>query len=187
VTEHVFQGLMTSYCVFETAIGFGGIAWGPTGVVGTQLPEASETSVRQRLRRRFPGAGEASPSALVRDAISKMSALLRGEAADLSDVELDMERVPERSRQVYEIARTIPPGRTMTYGQIASRLGEDPRIAIEVGQALARNPFPIVVPCHRVLAANGKLGGFSAAGGVATKQRLLAIEQANVAWQPSLL
>jgi methylated-DNA-[protein]-cysteine S-methyltransferase len=84
------------------------------------------------------------------------------------------------------VARTIAAGETLTYGQIATRLGE-PRLAREVGQALARNPFPIIVPCHRVLAAGGKLGGFSASGGVATKQRLLSIERANVAWQLPLM
>jgi methylated-DNA-[protein]-cysteine S-methyltransferase len=94
--------------------------------------------------------------------------------------------VPLFARQVYEVVRTIPPGQTLSYGQVATRLGE-PRLAREVGQALARNPYPIVVPCQRVLAADGKLGGFSASGGVATKQRLLLIEQANVAWQMPLL
>jgi methylated-DNA-[protein]-cysteine S-methyltransferase len=93
-----------------------------------------------------------------------------------------MDRVDAFDRRVYEAARAIPAGETASYGQLASRLG-DPRLAREVGQALARNPFPIVVPCHRVIAARGGLGGFSARGGVATKQRLLAIEQANVSWQ----
>jgi methylated-DNA-[protein]-cysteine S-methyltransferase len=111
-----------------------------------------------------------------------MSQLLSGAEADLSGVRLDMQRVPPFEQRVYEVARTIPKGQTLTYGQIATRLG-DPARARDVGQALARNPFPIVVPCHRVLAAGGKLGGFSAAGGVATKQRLLSIERANVSWQ----
>ena len=100
----------------------------------------------------------------------------------LSRIRLDLEGVPSFERQVYEVARTIPAGETVTYGQIATRLG-DSRAAREVGQALARNPFPIVVPCHRVVAAGGKLGGFSARGGLATKQRLLSIERANVSWQ----
>jgi methylated-DNA-[protein]-cysteine S-methyltransferase len=107
---------------------------------------------------------------------------LSGESPDLSFVQIDLNNIPALDRRVYELARTIPPGETLTYGQIATRLG-DPLLARDVGQALARNPFPIVVPCHRVVAAGGKLGGFSARGGVATKQRLLAIERANISWQ----
>ncbi len=119
-------------------------------------------------------------------AIERIYTLLQGQSSDLSGIRLDMERVPVFERRVYEVARTIAPGETLTYGQIAGRLGE-PRLAREVGQALAHNPFPIIVPCHRVLAAGGKLGGFSASGGVATKQRLLSIERANVAWQLPLV
>ena len=118
-------------------------------------------------------------------AIDAMTALLRGESTDLASVRLDMRGVPPFERSVYEIARTIPFGATLTYGQVALRLG-DGRLAREVGQALAHNPFPLVVPCHRVLAAGGKLGGFSARGGVATKQRLLSIERADVSWQLAL-
>ena len=109
-------------------------------------------------------------------------ALLDGQPSDLSGVQLDMARVPAFDQQVYAVARTIPVGETVSYGQIARRLG-DPGLARDVGQALARNPFPIVVPCHRVIAAGGRLGGFSARGGLATKQRLLSIERANVSWQ----
>jgi methylated-DNA-[protein]-cysteine S-methyltransferase len=121
----------------------------------------------------------------VAKAIEGIRALLGGAAVDLSDVPLNMDAVEPFERRVYDVARTIPVGQTLTYGQIATRLG-DRLLARDVGQALGRNPFPIVVPCHRVLAANGKLGGFSAPGGVATKQRLLEIEQANVSWQLSL-
>ena len=178
--------MTAGFSVFETALGWGGVAWGECGVVGIQLPEPDAGRVRARLRRRFADLPEGPPPPAIQDAIRAMQALLSGEPADLSGVALDMQRVPPFARGVYEIARTIQAGQTVTYGDIASRLGE-PRLAREVGQALARNPFPIVVPCHRVLAAGGKLGGFSAAGGVATKQRLLTIERANVAWQPALL
>ncbi|HEY3061127.1 MAG TPA: methylated-DNA--[protein]-cysteine S-methyltransferase [Chloroflexota bacterium] len=175
--------MTSSYCVFETAIGTGGIAWADGRVTGVQLPEPYAARVRARLRRRFPGTVEAAPNAAIRRAIDSIVALLRGENVDLSTVELDTERVPEFAQRVYEVARAIPAGQTLTYGEIARRLGEPPQMARDVGQALARNPYPIVVPCHRVLAAGGKLGGFSAAGGVATKQRLLEIERANVTWQ----
>jgi methylated-DNA-[protein]-cysteine S-methyltransferase len=171
--------MSASFAIFETPLGSGGIAWSDEGVVGIQLPEHDP---RSRLRRRFPNAREAAPPPEVAKTIEAMQSLLSGRLCDLSAVRLDMRRVPELAQRVYAIARTVPPGETVTYGEIARRLG-DPLLAREVGQALARNPFPIVVPCHRVLAAGGKLGGFSAAGGVATKQRLLAIERANVSWQ----
>jgi len=173
------------FCTFGTPIGFGGIAWGEHGVRGLELPEADVAHVRARVHRRFPEARESEPSPEIADAIVRIVRLLGGAPADLTDVRLDFDRVPELAQRVYEVARTIEPGKTLTYGQVAARLG-DPLLAREVGQALGRNPFPIVVPCHRVIAAGGKLGGFSAAGGVATKQRLLEIERANVSWQLSL-
>ena len=137
------------------------------------------------MRRRFPDTPEAPPPPAVERAIEGIVALLQGEAIDLSAVALDMEHVPPFERRVYEVARTIPPGATLAYGDIAARLGA-PGEAREVGQALGQNPFPIVVPCHRVLAAGGKVGGFSANGGIATKLRLLTIEGARTSPEPSL-
>ncbi len=172
---------MTAYgfALFDTAIGRCGIAWGEHGVAGVQLPEAREPETRKRLLQRFPDAQEASPPIDVQRALDGIVALLHGEASDLSAVALDMDSVPPFHRRVYEVARTIPPGGTLSYGEIAVRLGA-PGSARAVGQALGRNPFAIVVPCHRVLAAGGKVGGFSANGGIATKLRLLSIEgQAN--------
>jgi methylated-DNA-[protein]-cysteine S-methyltransferase len=146
-----------------------------------QLPESSDGATRARLRRKAPGAEEASPqSPSVSLAIEAMVALLSGERSDLSFIAVDMTHVSPFNRSVYEIARTIAPGETRTYGEIATRLG-DKLLSRAVGQALGENPFPIVVPCHRVLAANGKTGGFSANGGVTTKFRILAIERARVA------
>ena len=173
------------YTLFDTAVGRCGIAWGERGVLGVLLPEASEEATRLRLLRRYPRALEAAPADAVRRARDKIAALLNGEARDLSDVVLDMSGVPEFERRVYEVARTIPPGAVLTYGEIARRLGE-PGLARAVGQALGRNPFPIVVPCHRVLAAGGKSGGFSAPGGIATKRRLLAIESVHARGEPTL-
>ncbi len=171
------DGTATGFTVFETPLGFSGIAWGERGIAGIQLPEPSEAQARARLRRRHPGARELSPPPAVAAAREGIAALLRGERRDLSAVVLDFAGVPELHRRVYEVARTIPPGATLTYGEVAERLG-DRLLARDVGQALARNPFSIVVPCHRVVAAGGKLGGFTARGGVATKQRLLEIEGA---------
>jgi O-6-methylguanine DNA methyltransferase len=175
----------SGFVLFDTAIGRCGIAWGERGVAGVQLPEAGEAETRARMLHRFPAAGEAAPPPEVRRAIERMTALLRGEASDLSTIALDMDGVPEFHRRVYDAAQAIPPGETLSYGDIARRVGA-PGAARAVGQALGRNPFPIVVPCHRVLAAGGKIGGFSAQGGVATKRRMLAIEGARLNGAPLL-
>ena len=168
---------MTAYgfTLFDTAIGRCGVAWSDRGVVGVQLPEAGELETRERMLRRFPAAAEVPPPPKVRLAIDRIVALLQGEPSDLSAIALDMEGVAPFHRRVYEVARTIPPGKTLAYGEVAARAGSAGG-ARAVGQALGHNPFPIVVPCHRVLAANGKIGGFSAHGGTATKRRMLAIE-----------
>ena len=163
------------FTLFDTAIGRLAIAWGGRGVVGVQLPQGKEVATRARLKKRFPGASEAAPPPDVQRALDAIAALLRGDASDLSAVPLDMDAVPDFHRRVYEVARAIPPGVTASYGEVAARLGA-PGAARAVGQALGRNPFAIVVPCHRVLAANGRIGGFSADGGIATKLRLLSIE-----------
>ena len=166
------------FTLFDTAIGRCGIAWGERGIVGVQLPEAREIATRARMLERFPDAAEGAPPPPVQQALEEIVALLRGEPRDLAGVPLDMDRVPSFHQRVYEIARSIAPGSTLTYGEIATRLGA-PGSARAVGQALGRNPFAIVVPCHRVLAAGGKVGGFSANGGIATKLRILSIEDAR--------
>src|SRR6185436_8305427 len=153
------------------------IAWNDRGIIGVQLPEATTAKTLARILERFSIAHETAPPARVRPALEGIVALLRGEDRDLSSITLDMDRVPLFNQRVYEIARTIPPGSTLSYGDIAKQL-EMPEAARAVGQALGENPFPIIVPCHRVLAAGGKLGGFSANGGVETKRRLLEIEGA---------
>jgi methylated-DNA-[protein]-cysteine S-methyltransferase len=172
--------MASAFTLFDTPIGRCGVAWGARGIVGIQLPEARDAATRARLLRRLPDAREATPPLVVRDAVDAMRALLAGEPRDLSSVALDMDAVPPFHRRVYAAARTVPPGETVSYGDVAARAGA-PGAARAVGQALGRNPFPIVVPCHRVLAAGGKTGGFSANGGVATKLRMLAIEAAGAA------
>jgi methylated-DNA-[protein]-cysteine S-methyltransferase len=167
-----------NFSIFDTALGACGIVWTARGVAGVQVHDGSDRATRAGLLRRFPGAQEASPPADVQRAIDGIVALLRGEKRDLSDVTIDADRLPEFNRKVYDIARTIPPGATVTYGEIAERLG-DKLLARDVGQALGQNPIPLIVPCHRVLAASGKTGGFSAPGGVASKLRLLTIEGAQ--------
>jgi len=176
---------MQGFALFQTAIGACAIAWGDRGIVGVQLPEGREARTRARVLQRFPEAAERPPPADVRRAIDGIVALLRGERVDLSRAALDMERVAPFHRRVYEAARTIAPGATLSYGEIATRIGA-PGSARAVGQALGRNPFPVIVPCHRVLAAGGKAGGFSADGGVSTKLRMLAIEGAGQGGQRTL-
>jgi methylated-DNA-[protein]-cysteine S-methyltransferase len=180
-------GIMSEhgFTLFETAVGRCGIAWGARGIVGVQLPERRDSATRAHLLRRYPGTCEALPPPAVRHAIDNIVALLRGEPRDLTDVAIDMDRVSPFHQQVYAVARTIPPGATLSYGEIATRLG-DRAAARDVGEAMGQNPFPIIVPCHRVVAAGGRLGGFSAAGGVTTKLRLLAIEGAQVGETPTL-
>jgi len=164
---------------FDTAVGWCAVAWGAGGVVGTWLPGATPAATRRAVLRRHPDAEEATPPLEVVDAIDGMTRLLAGEEVDLRDVALDMTGVPEFQREVYAVARGLPRGVTMTYGEIAARVGA-PGAAQAVGQAMGHNPFPIVVPCHRVVAAGGANGGFSAPGGVDTKLRLLAIEGATL-------
>jgi methylated-DNA-[protein]-cysteine S-methyltransferase len=165
------------FALFDTPLGRCGIAWTERGVCSVQLPESSDAATRARLRRRHPEAREGTPDEATSRAIAGITALLRGERVDLGVVALDMRAVPDAHRRVLEVARTILPGQTSTYGEIAARLGQ-PVDARAIGEALGRNPFPIIVPCHRVLAVNGKLGGFSAHGGAATKRRMLIIEGA---------
>lgn len=176
---------MRGIALFDTPIGRCGIAWGEDGMLAASLPDRSDDAIRQHLRRRAPRAGEAEPPPEVRAAIGDIQALLRGDLRGLLDIQLDMAAVPGFHARVYEVTRAIPPGVTLTYGEVAARLGE-PGAAQAVGQALGANPFPPIVPCHRVLAADGVMHGFSAHGGITTKRRLLAIEGARAAAQLDL-
>ena len=167
-----------SYTLFETAIGTCGIVWTARGVCGVQLPEKDATATRARVQRRHPAAVEAALPPAIRRAIDGIVALLAGEKRDLSDIAIDDERQSDFNKRVYAIVRQVPPGSTMTYGEVAERLG-DKMLARDVGQAMGENPTPIIMPCHRVLAAGGKTGGFSAPGGIVTKLQLLTIEGAE--------
>ncbi len=173
------------FTLFDTAIGRCGISWGPGGITGVQLPESSDAGTRARLLRRFPRLPAAPPPAEVQAAIEDIVALLRGEPRLLDTITLDMSGVPPFHRRVYEITRAIAPGCTRSYGELARDLGE-PGASRAVGQALGANPFAPVVPCHRVQAAGQRSGGFSAAGGVATKLRMLQIEGARFGQEPGL-
>ncbi len=161
---------------FETAIGRCGIAWGPDGVTRTALPAAKPGELERWLGREGARAAEPPPEIAV--AIAAISNLLAGGAPTLQDIRLDLTGIEELDRRIYARAREVLPGQTRSYGEIAADLG-DPMLARAVGQAMAKNRFPIIVPCHRVLAAGGRAGGFSAPGGLATKRRILAIESVH--------
>jgi len=175
----------THFTLFDTALGLCALAWRDDTIVSVLLPEGGAEQSRARLKRRFSDIAEAPPTPLVADLIARIRALLDGQPVDLTDAPVDMSVFEPFARQVYDIARAIPPGQAMTYGEIAERLG-DKLLARDVGQAMGKNPYPIIIPCHRVVAAGGKLGGFSARGGSATKQKLLAIEGYAPGGQASL-
>ena len=163
------------YTIFDTGLGRCGIAWGHLGVIGVQLPEAREIETRRRMLRQYPDAREQRPPPNVEIAIEGIGALLRGNPADLSDVTLDMTGIHAFNQRVYELTRAIPRGETRTYGDVATRLGAS-GAARSVAQAIARNPFMIVVPCHRVLEPGGYADRISPNGGVISRRRLLSIE-----------
>ena len=159
-----------SSLTFETALGRCAISWSDAGITGVALP--------QRTPHRGPAleSGVAIPE-LVREAVEAIVAVMAGAARDLRDIELDERGIDPFRRAVYAATREIAPGSTRSYGEVARAINR-PDAARDVGAALARNPFPIIVPCHRVVAANGALTGFSAPGGLATKRRMLELEGA---------
>ena len=175
---------MVYFSLFPTPLGDCGIAWCSDMVVATRLPDKSSADTGRRLAARIGGTKGEPPTA-IRSAIKSMTALLEGEGTDLTSIVCDFGGIDPFAAQVYTATRAIPAGKTSTYGAIASQLG-DKQLARDVGQALGRNPLPIIVPCHRVIGAGGRLTGFSAAGGVATKLRMLAIEGAQVGGAPGL-
>lgn len=174
------------FTLFETPVGPCAIAWGPNGIIGVSLPSGGESPLRANIRKRFPDAVESAPPPTVQDAIARIRALLSGESDDLTSITLDMDGIADFNKKVYAVARAIPPGQTLTYGEVAEKLQAPLGAARAVGQALGANPFPIIVPCHRVLGAGGKTGGFSAPGGTTTKMRMLTIEGAKPGNAPSL-
>jgi methylated-DNA-[protein]-cysteine S-methyltransferase len=163
------------YCIFDTGIGRCGIAWGELGVVGVQLPEAREIDTRRRLFQLYPDARELRPPQNVEVAIEGIALLLRGGASDLSGVALDMTGIPAFNQRVYALARNIPRGETRTYDEVASALRASGAV-YSVAQAIARNPFMIIVPCHRVLEAGHYADKISPNGGAISKRRLLSVE-----------
>ena len=175
----------TGWAEFDSDLGRCGVAWGPAGITGTALP-GDAGAVGAYLAGRYPDVGSAAPPPTVDEAIGRMQDVLAGRSDDdLADVPLDLTGVSEFAAAVYRLARQVPPGRTTTYGAIAAQLG-GPTVARAVGRALGDNPFPIVVPCHRVTGADGTIGGFSAPGGARTKRRMLMVEHADEDAAPGL-
>jgi methylated-DNA-[protein]-cysteine S-methyltransferase len=166
------------YTIFDTSVGRCGIAWGPAGIVGVHLPEAREIETRGRMLRQYPDARDMRPILNVEIAIEGIAALLRGQVADFTDVTLDMRGISPFNQRVYAFARTIPRGETRIYGEVASHLRAS-GAAHSVAQAIARNPFMIIVPCHRVLEAGSYADKISPNGGSISKRRLLSIEGAG--------
>jgi methylated-DNA-[protein]-cysteine S-methyltransferase len=166
------------YAIFDTAVGRCGLVWSSAGVVAVQLPEARELETRRRIYRCHPDAREQRPSGEAASAIDAIAAALRGEAAELGDIILDSSDIPALNRRVYDVTRGIPRGETRTYAEIAKALGAS-GASHSVAQAIRKNPFMMIVPCHRVLEAGNYADGISAYGGVISKRRLLSLEGAR--------
>ena len=165
-----------NYFVFETAGGFCAIAWSAAGIARFHLPSSSAAATERGMCRRLPDAEPATPPADVMAVVEAAQRYFAGEKIDFSNVALDLDGQDEFFRKIYSAARRVGWGQTTTYGSLAKELGAGPEAARDVGQAMAKNPVPLIIPCHRVLAAGGKIGGFSAPGGSVAKQRMLEME-----------
>jgi methylated-DNA-[protein]-cysteine S-methyltransferase len=173
------------YHVFETALGFCGIAWGEAGVTRLLLPAKTAAAAERDLLRRGQDAEPGTPPAQMMELIATIKRYFNGEEVDFSEVQLDLSGQPDFFKEIYAALRRIGRGSTTTYGTLAKEIGAEPQAARDVGEAMARNPVPLIIPCHRVLAAGGKLGGFSAPGGTDTKIRMLELEGVRLGPEPS--
>ena len=169
--------MSTQYSIFETALGFAGVAWNDIGIVRFQLPTVSAEATTRNLLRRIPGANAADPPPHIAEAVTAAKRYFTGEKVDFSHLMLDLSEQNDLCREIYAAARRVGYGETTTYGSLAKAIGRtDWEAARDVGQAMAKNPVALIIPCHRVLAAGGKIGGFSAPGGAATKAKMLELE-----------
>lgn len=175
---------MRHYHVFETAAGFCAVAWNDVGITNLRLPVGDDEQAVRGLLRRAPAAVPAAPPPVVAAAIAAVQRYFAGAATDFSGVAVDLGPQDAFFEQVYAAVRRLPWGDTTTYGALAKALGAGPEAARDVGQAMATNPVPLIIPCHRVLAAGGKVGGFSAPGGAATKLKMLALEGVDLSPPP---
>jgi methylated-DNA-[protein]-cysteine S-methyltransferase len=173
------------YLIFETAGGFCGIAWNGVGIRRFQLPARTAEATQKNLLRRLPGAAPGTPTAEVDEAVVAAKRYFAGEQIDFSRFHLDLAEQDAFFEKIYAAARRVGWGHTTTYGTLAKEVGAGPEAARDVGQAMARNPVPLIIPCHRVLAAGGKVGGFSAPGGSDAKLRMLELEGVQIGPPPS--
>jgi methylated-DNA-[protein]-cysteine S-methyltransferase len=169
------------YHIFETAGGFCGIAWSNAGITRFQLPTRGAEATEKLLLRRIPGAEAAAPTPDILDAVVAVKRYFEGEEVDFGGLKLDLGEQDVFFERIYAAARRVGWGNTTTYGTLAKELGAGPEAARDVGQAMAKNPIALIIPCHRVLAAGGKIGGFSAPGGSTAKQRMLELEGVHIA------
>ncbi len=172
------------YLVFETSRGFCAIGWSAAGVTRFVLPMAGAEAAERSFLRRLPDAKPGAPPRDVLEAVAAVKRYFQGAEVDFSDLRLDLDGQDAFFKQIYAATRRVGWGHTTTYGALAKALGAGPEVARDVGQAMAKNPVPLIIPCHRVLAAGGKVGGFSAPGGAATKVRMLELEGVHVAAPP---
>ncbi|KZE27949.1 methylated-DNA--[protein]-cysteine S-methyltransferase [Chelatococcus daeguensis] len=176
---------MHHYAIFETDAGFCGIAWGESGIVRFQLPTTDAAGTERLLQRRLPDAVPGTPPPPVAETIAAAKAYFAGRETDFSACVLDLGGRDAFAREIYAAARCVGWGHTTTYGTLAREVGAGPEAARDVGRAMAENPVPLIIPCHRVLAAGGRLGGFSAPGGTTAKLRMLALEGIDLAPEPA--
>jgi methylated-DNA-[protein]-cysteine S-methyltransferase len=169
----------TSHLVFETIAGFAAVGWNSSGICSFRLPASGPAEAERALLRRFPDSGRATPPADIAGVVEAAQRYFSGEQVDFSSAEIDLGEQSPFFARVYAFVRGLGWGETTTYGAVAKELGEGPEAARAVGQAMAGNPVPLIVPCHRVTAAGGKIGGFSAPGGSASKAFMLALEGAG--------
>jgi methylated-DNA-[protein]-cysteine S-methyltransferase len=177
----IFPAMSKQYHIFETALGFAGIAWSDAGIARFQLPSPTSEACTRNLLRRTPDAEATTPSGGIAQVVEAVKRYFAGERIDFSHLALDLEGQDDLFREIYAAARRVGYGETTTYGGLAKAIGRsDWEAARDVGQAMAKNPVALIIPCHRVLAAGGKVGGFSAPGGAATKLKMLELEGVNI-------
>lgn len=174
------------YQLFQTAAGFAALGWNDAGINALRLPAAAAHEAERAILRRLPGARRADPPPDMQEIIARATRYFGGERIDFADVPVDLGEQSPFFTRVYDAVRKLGWGETTTYGEIAHRLGAGPEYARDVGQAMANNPVPLIIPCHRVTAAGGKIGGFSAPGGSMSKARMLELEGVMIGPAPTV-
>ena len=180
------KGTQQNHHIFETASGFCAIIWGEGGIRRFHLPMKTVEAAERLLARRASGATPDDPPREIAVAIAEAKRHFKGERTDFTSVPLDLDEANAFFTRIYEALRLVGWGCTTTYGALAKAVGAPPEAARDVGEAMARNPAPLIIPCHRVLAVGGKIGGFSAPGGSQTKLRMLALEGVRLAPPPAV-